>query len=168
MFSIAVWVFDTNFGRVMTEFFDMNLIGSTDASTTEAMFQRVNNQFNNHDISRNYCLAIALDNTNVNIGDHNSITFRAKEKSGSMSSLVVLVLYYIMYRVKLVKCFLKWLTLTLKTTPWIYFTGLTNPANEYPCWRNVISFVTLTIQRLSNLYRRSRRAVLGNGCQSWT
>ena len=33
MFPITVWVFDVNFNRVMTKFFDMNLIDSTDAST---------------------------------------------------------------------------------------------------------------------------------------
>ena len=68
----------------MTKFFYMNLIDGTDASTAEAMFQSVDNQLNNHDISRDYSLAIGLDNTNVNIGDHNSIKSRAKEKNGSI------------------------------------------------------------------------------------
>ena len=80
MFPITVRVFDINFSRVMTKFFDMNLTDGTDASTTEAIFQSVNNQLSNHDISWNYCLAIALDRTNVNVGDHNSIKFRAKEQ----------------------------------------------------------------------------------------
>ena len=90
------------------------------------MFQIVNNQLNNHDFSWDYCLAICLDNTNVNIGHHNSIKSRAKEKDGSIG------IYYIMHRVKLAKCFLKSLTLILKITPSIYFTGLTNPANKNP------------------------------------
>ena len=68
----------------MTKFFYMNLIDGTDASTAEAMFQSVNNQLNNHNISWDYCLAIGLDNTNVNIGDHNPIKSRAKEKSGNI------------------------------------------------------------------------------------
>ena len=62
----------------------MNLIDGTDASTAEAMFQSVDNQLNNHDISCDYCLTIGLYNTNVNIGDHNSIKSRAKEKNGSI------------------------------------------------------------------------------------
>ena len=64
----------------MTKFFDMNLIDGTDASTAEAMFQSVDNQLNNHDISWHYFPAIGLDNTNVNIGGHDSIKSRAKEK----------------------------------------------------------------------------------------
>ena len=68
----------------MTKFFDMNLIDGADASTAEAIFQSVDNQLNNHDINWDYCLAIGLDNRNVNIGDHNSIKSRAKEKNGSI------------------------------------------------------------------------------------
>ena len=84
MFPIIVQVFDVNFNRVMIKFFDMDLIDGIGASTAEAMFQSVDNQLSNHDISWDYCLAIGLDNTNVNIGDHNSIKPRAKEKNGSI------------------------------------------------------------------------------------
>ena len=63
----------------------MSLIDGTDVATAEAMFQSVDNQLNNHDISWDYCLAIGLDNTNVNIGDHNSIKSKAKEKDGSFA-----------------------------------------------------------------------------------
>ena len=84
IFPIKVQVFGVNFNRVMMKFFDMNLIDDTDASTVEAMFQSIGNQFNNHDISWHYCLAICLHNTNVNIADHNSIKSRAKEKNGSI------------------------------------------------------------------------------------
>ena len=48
------------------------------------MFQNVDNQLRNHYISWNYCLAIGLDNANVNIGDHSYIESRAKEKNGSI------------------------------------------------------------------------------------
>ena len=64
--------------------FDMNLIECTDASTAEAMFQSIANQSNNHDISWDYSLAIGLDNTNINIGNRNSIKSSAKEKNGSI------------------------------------------------------------------------------------
>ena len=84
MFPITVRVFDVNFNRVMTKFFDMDLIDGTDTSTAEAMFQSVGNQLSNHDINWDYCLAIGLDNTNVNIGDHNSIKSRAKEMNGKV------------------------------------------------------------------------------------
>ena len=68
----------------MTKFFDMNLIDGIDASTAQAMFQSVDNQLKNHDISWKFCLAIGLDNRNANIGDHNSIKPRTKEKNGSI------------------------------------------------------------------------------------
>ena len=85
MFLITVRVFDVNFNRVMTNSSDMNLIDGTDASTAEAMFLSVDNQLSNHDTRSDYCLAIGLDNTNANIGDHNSIKSRAKEKNGSIA-----------------------------------------------------------------------------------
>ena len=47
----------------------MSLIDGTDVSTAEAMFQSVDNQLNNHDISWDYCLTIGLDHANV--GVHN-------------------------------------------------------------------------------------------------
>ena len=51
IFPNTVRVFDVSFNTVMTKFFDMNLIDGTDVSTAEAMFQSVDNQLNNHDIS---------------------------------------------------------------------------------------------------------------------
>ena len=54
IFPITGRVFDVNFNRVMTKFFDMNLIGSTDAPTAEAMFETVDNQLNNLDINWGY------------------------------------------------------------------------------------------------------------------
>ena len=85
MFPIKVRVFDVNFNRVMTKFFDINLIDGTDASTAEVVFLTVDNQLNNPGIIWDYCLAFGLDNTNANIGDHNSIKSRAKEKNGSIA-----------------------------------------------------------------------------------
>ena len=54
IFPVTGRVFDVNFNRVMTKFFDMNLIGSTDAPTAEAMFETVDNQLNNLDINWGY------------------------------------------------------------------------------------------------------------------
>ena len=65
----------------MTKFFDMNLIEGSDASTAAAMFESVDNQLTNHEITCDYCLAIRLDNTNANVGEHNSIKSRAREKN---------------------------------------------------------------------------------------
>ena len=45
------------------------------------MFESVDNLLTKNDIRWDYCMAIGLDNTNVNIGEHNSIKTRAKEKN---------------------------------------------------------------------------------------
>ena len=60
------------------------LIEGSDASTAAAMFESVDNQLTNHEITWDYCLAIGLDNTNANIGEHNSIKSRAREKNESV------------------------------------------------------------------------------------
>ena len=41
VFPIAVRVFEVNFNKVMTKFFDVDPIDGTDASTAETMFQSV-------------------------------------------------------------------------------------------------------------------------------
>ena len=53
VFSIAVRVFEVNFNRVMTKFFDVDPI---------------DNQLNKDDISWDCCLVIGLDSANLNIG----------------------------------------------------------------------------------------------------
>ena len=106
-FPITVRVFDVNFNRVMTKFFDMNLIDGTDASTAETMFQSVDNQLNNHDISWDYCLAIGLDNTNVILRITIPLNLELRKRTEVLPWLVAPVIYYIMHRVKLAKCFLK-------------------------------------------------------------
>ena len=81
MFPITVRIFDVNFSRIMTKFLDMNLLEGRDASTADVMFESVDNFLSENDIQWDHCMAIGLDNTNVNIGDHNSIKTRAKEKN---------------------------------------------------------------------------------------
>ncbi|CAB4009886.1 ATP-dependent DNA helicase [Paramuricea clavata] len=81
MFPITVRIFDVNFSRIMTKFLDMNLLEGRDASTADVMFESVDNFLSENDIRWDHCMAIGLDNTNVNIGDHNSIKSRAKEKN---------------------------------------------------------------------------------------
>ena len=77
MFPVTVQVFDVNFQCVMTKFFDMNVIEGWDASTAECMFQSVDNLLESNSTGWDYCMAIGLNNTNVNIGDPNSIKSRA-------------------------------------------------------------------------------------------
>ena len=84
MFPITVWIFDIEFNCVMTKFFDINLIEGRDSSTAACMFQSVDDMLVSNDIHWDYCMALGLDNTNVNIGDHNSIKTRAREKNESI------------------------------------------------------------------------------------
>ena len=81
MFPITVRIIDETFGRIMTKFLDMNLLEGRDASTADVMFESVDNILTINDIRWDHCMAIGLDNTNVNIGEHNSIKSRAKEKN---------------------------------------------------------------------------------------
>ena len=81
MFPVTVRIYDVNFGRVLTKFLDMNLLEGQEASTANAMFQSVDELLEGNSIDLDFCVAIGLDNTKVNIGDHNSIKSRAKEKN---------------------------------------------------------------------------------------
>ena len=65
----------------MTKFFNMNTLEGQSASTAEAMFDSVDQQFEKHTISWDYFLMIGVDNTNAIIGEHNSIKSHALEKN---------------------------------------------------------------------------------------
>ena len=81
MFPITVRIFDVNFSRIMTHFFDMNLLTGRASSTAEVMFDSIDAQLTSNEISWDYCTALGVDNTNVNIGDYNSIKSRARAKN---------------------------------------------------------------------------------------
>ena len=79
-FPVTVRIYDVNFGRVLKKFIDMNLLEGRDASTAEVMFQSVDELLERNSLDWDHCLATGADNTNINIGDHNSIKSRANEK----------------------------------------------------------------------------------------
>ena len=81
MFPVTVEIFDDNFSRAMTKFVDMNLLEGPNASTAEFMFKSVDELFNEHSISWDTVTAIGVDNTNANIGAHNSIKSRVLERN---------------------------------------------------------------------------------------
>ena len=81
MFPITVRIFDVNFGRVLTKCFDMNLLVGRSSSTAEAMFNSIDEQFEKHDISWLMVSGLRVDNTNANIGSHNSLKTRAHQKN---------------------------------------------------------------------------------------
>ena len=80
MYPITGRIFDINFTRVMTKFFDMNLMERASASTAAVMFSSIDKQFEKSQIPWEHCLAIGVDKRNANIGDHNSIKSRALQK----------------------------------------------------------------------------------------
>ena len=83
MFPVTVRISDINHQPVMTKFFDMNLMEGRDASTTADMFSSVYKLFIKHGISWDFVTALGVDNTNANIGEHNSLKSRALEKNNN-------------------------------------------------------------------------------------
>ena len=81
MFPITVCIFDVNFGRVMTKFYNVNYMKGWDASTAQALFHSVDNILRKNDVQWNNCTLLGLDNTNTNTGDQNSIKTKALEKN---------------------------------------------------------------------------------------
>ena len=87
MFPICVRIFDVNFNRIMTKFFDMNMLEGRDASTAEHMFTSIENQLCKNELSWDMVTSIGLDNTNANIADHISIKSRALERNPELCAL---------------------------------------------------------------------------------
>ena len=77
MFPVTVRIFDTNFGRIMIKFLDMNMLLGPDASIAQFEFNSIDGLFERHGLDWELVTGLDLDNTNSNIGVHNSI----KQKS---------------------------------------------------------------------------------------
>ena len=80
MYPITVRIYDVEFNRVMTKFFDMNLIEGRCSGTAATIFEHVDAVFNKHAIQWKSVTGLGVDNTNVNIGKHDSIKSRVLEK----------------------------------------------------------------------------------------
>ena len=65
----------------MTKLSDMNLMKGRDAFTAAEMFSKINKIFIKHGIFWDFVTAFGVDNTNANIGEHNSLKSRALEKN---------------------------------------------------------------------------------------
>jgi len=51
MFPITLRIFDVNFDRIITKFFDMNTSTGRDSSTAEVMFNSIDKQLESNNIS---------------------------------------------------------------------------------------------------------------------
>ena len=49
LFPISVRIFDINYNRIMTKFFDMNMLEGRDANTAEFMFSSIDQQLTSND-----------------------------------------------------------------------------------------------------------------------
>ena len=81
MFPITVSIFDLNFVRVMTKFYDNNYLKGQDASTAQALFQGVDDILTKNGVQWKNCTSLGLNNTNTNIGNQNFIKTKALEKN---------------------------------------------------------------------------------------
>ena len=81
MFPVTVRIFDINFGRIMTKFLDMNMLVGREASTAQFEFDSIDELFTKHELKWENVTGLGVDNTNSNIGPHNSIKQKALLKN---------------------------------------------------------------------------------------
>ena len=80
MYQITVRIYDDEFNRVMTKYFDMNLIERCLSGTAATIFENVDSIFEKYEIHWSFVTGLGVDNTNVNIGEHDSIKSRVLAK----------------------------------------------------------------------------------------
>ena len=122
MFPISINIFDLSFNWIRTKFFDMNMLETGD-------------------------ICIGLDNTNPNIGEHNSIKSRTIEKIQKLLFHVALTIFYIMHSASLLMSLMMVLILALEIIVLTFFTGLRSDLNGNLFEKNTISSVIKAIKR---------------------
>ncbi|CAB4025763.1 methyltransferase 15 [Paramuricea clavata] len=81
MNPLTVCIFDINTHKVEGRFLDMC---SATASTAQAIYDKMNEVLNKHDIPWDYCVGMSVDNTSVNVGRHNSIKTRVEDANDTV------------------------------------------------------------------------------------
>ena len=70
-------MYDVKFSRIMTKFLDMNMLVGCEASTAQFEFNSIDKLFQTFELSWNLVTGLGVDNTNSNVGAHNSIKQKA-------------------------------------------------------------------------------------------
>ena len=70
MYPITVRILDSEFGRVMATFFDMNLIEGRSSATAATIFEHVDAIFEKHGVRWSSVTGIGVDNGKVAKGCH--------------------------------------------------------------------------------------------------
>ena len=73
MNTVTARVFDFNFNRVITKFFDVNLLKEKAVYTAASAFDSANDLIDQYDIQWGHCINKCLENTTANIRQQNSI-----------------------------------------------------------------------------------------------
>ena len=81
MNPLTVRIFDDCRKRVDTRFLDMCTTSGTSAATAQVIFEKMDEVLSLHCIPWENCIALSVDNTSVNIGRHNSIMSRVRQKN---------------------------------------------------------------------------------------
>ena len=84
IYPITVRIFNIDYSRVLTKFFEMILIAGANASPAAAMISSVDKQLKTIQMPCEYCFAIGVDNKNTNIGDHKSIKSCTLQKNSTI------------------------------------------------------------------------------------
>ena len=84
MNPMTVRIFDSSRGRICTRFLDMCLTEGTREGCAEAIFIAVDEALKSRHIPWRNCISVSVDNTSVNMGQHNSIRSRSLKKNPSI------------------------------------------------------------------------------------
>ena len=127
MYPLTVGAFSDQ--GIVVQLLDMCIL---EGSTAELIFSAVNNILETLQIPMDQYVGFTFDNTSVNVGKHNSIMTRAKEKNSNhlFHLLDAHVILFIILLVRLLKSIVKKQNLMLKISVQIAFIGLTNPQTE--------------------------------------
>lgn len=81
MNPLTVRIYDVNLGKMTTSFLDMCL---STGGTANEVFEAIDSRMTSYHIPWENCVAVGIDNTNVNVGKHNSIMTRVKAKNDAV------------------------------------------------------------------------------------